>query len=1478
MPLSGGAADKLGNRYELLWTVQCMAQVLAGEADAIRLEPPGEEGKGVEFVLTKDDRSEFHQVKGQQAGKGRWSIADLSDVLRNFQIHLEREANAICVFVSQEAAPGLSELADRARSSASTEEFETDFLTSVSSRRDFADVRRLWDRCNQSAWELLRRIDVRTLDDRSLEAFVASLLDPLVQGNPRNVDAALMRHALERVHQTLDANTLWAHLSRLGHPPTDWGLDKSVTLAVREATDRYLANDFSPLLRISRAETEQVVRALTDPQAPARIAFLTGEAGTGKSGVAMQVVEQIRALGWPVLAFRLDRLEPVAQPEQLAPSLGLPGSPAAVLAAVARGADSLLVLDQLDAVSTISGRSPQFFHCFDTLVQQTSAHPRLHVLVVCRSFDLNEDSRLRQLRSRYQTSPDVPVGRLSPESIRQAVAELGLPASNLNDRQIELLSLPLNLVLLAETARSGGCKALDFVTALDLYDRFWTAKQERIRERRGEGVRWREVISLLCDQMSRKQALSVPWDRLLEFEGDANAMVSEHVLRRNDRRVSFFHESFFDYAFARLFAAQDGRLPDLVLDGEQHLFRRAQIRQVLIYRRASGDNAGFLRDLNWLLTADGVRFHLRQTGLLVLAGLPNPQERELGLVQSVMTTFSDQLASWARRVLFGSVGWLRILHDRGVLAAWLVRDGPERDFALRILSRWVEEEPERVAVLLEPYIKCGEEWHWRIWAVVGWHAGFIRSERGWALIRSLLAVSSKPDWHFYRGWSKAAPERCCDALALHIRGMAKINSEALRQIGQRDMPWRDVAGAAPAAFLNSLRDVVLDLLDLFRLSSSDDRLPHPDEFWWHGVPRHSEAVQLFEATALALGRLGHQDPQDFRRHLSVLSATDWQSAHLIILKAFAQTLPPVAADAARYLIDVFQRYPIGDEEALFWTMCDAIAATAPHWNDTEYVVLEQLILELRPKWERSPKGYKTRGRAQRQLLEALPDRRLSARAKRRLQEWQRKPTTRATRPWVVRGGQVKSPLPETAVQRMNDHQWLGAISRYADEHESVWLDDEILGGARQLSSELQKRVKHEPIRFASLCLQFPTDINSCYFNAVLWGLAEAEDGLALDLLTSALRRCHNVPGRPCGQWIAELVQKNATRDLPDEVINILAWYGLNDPDPQSDLWREDAESGEKWYGGDILGHAINTVRGTVAHAVASLIFADSKHIQRLSGFAERLVRDPTLAVRACAAEICTALLIPEPALALRLFQDLIDCDELLLGTQPIERFFWYALRDHFPTLRPVVERMLASADAAVAQAGARLACVTAFDVPEAVPLAKTALAGSSSLRLGAAQVYSANLISGRDRSTCEAALQRLFDDADPDVRSASIQFLYGISAEEMPVIEPLLHALINSSAFTETGHSLFRLLERTPGYMPTLLLAAVDRFLATSGRDAADVSTGAALTASEAGDLLIRAYSQADDEDVRRRCLDLIDGLLGQEAYGVERALELLYR
>ena len=128
MTLPGGPSDKAGNRYEAKWTVVCMARVLRGKYESIRLEPPGPEGQGVEFWLRCGDSREYHQVKRRGARRGHWTLRELNDVgvLPAFRSHLAA-ANATCVFVSMQGADELCELVERARGAADLPEFEREF-------------------------------------------------------------------------------------------------------------------------------------------------------------------------------------------------------------------------------------------------------------------------------------------------------------------------------------------------------------------------------------------------------------------------------------------------------------------------------------------------------------------------------------------------------------------------------------------------------------------------------------------------------------------------------------------------------------------------------------------------------------------------------------------------------------------------------------------------------------------------------------------------------------------------------------------------------------------------------------------------------------------------------------------------------------------------------------------------------------------------------------------------------------------------------------------------------------------------------------------------------------------------------------------------------------------------------------------------------------------------------------------------------
>ncbi|MDP9369196.1 MAG: ATP-binding protein [Chloroflexota bacterium] len=723
MPLPGGATDKVGNRYEGRWTVLSFTEVMAERADSIRLEPPGAEGEGVEFWVQRHDVREYHQVK-RQLSDGRWTPAQLNQagVLGNFQARLRSE-DANCVFVSMYAADQLKELTDRARASVSFQEFRIEFLKSKDATNAFSTLRAYWGDCSESeAYGMLRRIHVRTLDERSLQEFVRLQIETLVEGDPGAVEASLAQLALDQVHDELTAFDIWKHLASQGYGRRQWSNDRTVLAAVEAANGRYLRSFPDPTIGgrlIQRAEADQILSTI-DLKGDAPGVALVGEAGVGKSGVMRQLLSALEGRGIPFLALRVDRLQPVQLVRDLGCQLGLPGSPAAALAAVAQGRECVLVVDQLDAVSLASGRRTELFDPVAELARQAAHLPNVFLVLSCRKFDLDNDHRLRDLVRKQGVAQEMQVGRLSEATVRDTVTGLGLDARRLTASQVKLLEVPLHLSLLAEIAPDPSRDPLGFETVTDLYDRFWDRKQRLLLERRGGPVpQWVTIMDRLTSYMSDHQSLTAPKWVVDEFEPDLHAVVSEHVVAEDDdgHRLAFFHDGFFDYVFARRFLAQGGDLMEMLCRGEQGLFRRAQVRQILAYER-DRDRTQYLADLRAILGSDRVRPHLKDVVLSLLAQLRDPTWEEWEVLEP-MTASNCPLAVRAWGTLHGSPGWIRLLDGHGLFKLWLGDQEAVRvNRAVWLLASVLEDLPDRVADLVEPYVGASEEWNQRLRSLV----------------------------------------------------------------------------------------------------------------------------------------------------------------------------------------------------------------------------------------------------------------------------------------------------------------------------------------------------------------------------------------------------------------------------------------------------------------------------------------------------------------------------------------------------------------------------------------------------------------------------------------------------------------------------------------------------------------------------------------------------------------------------------------
>jgi hypothetical protein len=1503
MPLPGGASDKFGNRYEGRWTVLQMAEVLAEHADLMRLEPPGEEGEGVEFWVRRSGGYEYHQVKRQHGADGRWTIASLNDrrVLQRFFEKLS-DPSATCVFVSTHSTHQLDELIDRARRAASWAEYDRDFLKSSPLRAAFYELLSYWGNSEPAeAYERLKRVAIRTVDEETLRLMTEGQLAVLVEGqSPSAVAASLASYALDRVHHELSATDIWQHLESQGYRRREWNKDPRVLAAIEAQNGRYLGFLRDEAIGgelFPREEAQLAVDKLLSTEGKGSV-MIAGEAGVGKSSVMPEIVRRLREIGWPVLAFRVDRMEPMPTPEQVGETLGLLESPAHVLAAVAQGRDCALVIDQLDAVSLASGRHPQFFECINEIIKQAQAYPRMHLVLGCRKFDINNDHRLRRLVEERGVAEVVTVNRLSHDRVKQIVTGFGFDATRLTGRQLDLLSVPLHLNLLSELATDIHADALNFETAKDLYDEFWKRKQALVRARLGRDLQWTQVMDVLCDYMSERQTLSAPEVILDEYAADASVMGSDHVLTWEGGRYSFFHESFFDYVFARRFAARGRRLLPFLLNGEQHLFRRAQVRQILLHEREQ-DRDVYLEDLSSLLFDERIRYHLKSATFAMLGDLAEPTTDEWDIVSRPLEDTAHQLYFEVWSLLHRSPAWFKLADSLGLIEHWLSdEDQEERVNKTVMLLRSTQRSlPDRVADLLEPKLGLSAAWDKRIAFVMQWSDMdinrrffdlFLRAIDSGALdgIRGPVAVNSdfwdlsydlpdkQPAWaaevigHFYDRCVTAALERGGDDTTTSI---ARCILDSARD--RRNGYFSKAAGAAPREFVEQVLPIMLRVMQLTAQRAEEP--PWPDAVWFYRSYGEGDGARdsLLEAMVAALSSLARNDPKAFAAYAARLRGAAFETARFLLLRAYAANGQRFADEATAYLLDDPALLKIGYAGGDHWPARLLLEAITPHCSEAELLRLEDLLLGYYTPWERSVEGHHAYGHAQFTLLEGITPARRSNRVRRRLEEWRRKFNKQSVEePMRIVVGFVGSPIEDDAAAKMTDEQWLRAVERYdSDDVETRVLGDNLIGGAGQLAGLMEGLARQNPVRFAELAGRFPDSVNVRYFEAVLRGVADA--GLDPQLALCLCKRCHALPSRPLGRWMPPVIANLAEAVLPDEVLEIVAWYATEDPDPEEELWRTPAYGGQIFFGGSIETAAINSARGVAAGAVGRLIFPDPARLRKLLPTVERMVDDASIAVRAGAARALIAVLKHDRDLAIRLFLRLCETEDELLRTDGVETFMRYGVRTHYETLSPILDRMLTSEHSEANLAGARLACIAALFVEQARAAAESCVRGNEVQRQGAAQVLAANLGQARFRRFCEENLTTLFDDASEDVRSKAARCFGHLGEEQLGDYVALIDAFTASEAFVGEHGSLFRALDKTTAQLPDITCAAAERFFDVVGSDAADISTHAAAESFMVTKLVVRIYAQSRSPVIQTRCLDIIDRVARIQAIGLSEAI-----
>ncbi|MER6913394.1 hypothetical protein ABT354_17145 [Streptomyces sp. NPDC000594] len=1470
-PRPAGEADKFGNRYEGAWTIRHALYVLLGQAESITLEPDGILGEGVEFTYRKNGRTEVHQAKRQNKNSNSWSISSLDEkkIWRHLRTHAELDHDFH--FVSTVPAQPLQELSDRARRCNDYDSFVHYWLTDelqkpfrqLSSPKIYGSPK--------TAWQMLRSLWVRCHDEQDIVAINATLAEQVMAGSPGRLAALGLGDLLnDSLGTRLDAAAITARLPEYRLRRVRLLDGGAVADAVSEATQRWAASAERDLLQpvISRPEAALLTeRAADDPQ----LTLLTGAAGGGKSAVLHQAFTGLNTEETRVLAFRLDRLGTFSTTTELGERIGLTTSPVSALAALANGRPSVLIVDQLDAVSVISGRIPNTFDAVADLVREASAYPTMRIILACRKFDAEHDHRIRQL-----TDPErcthVAVGELDNEQIDSAITAMGLDAADVGPDQRRQLRSPLHLVLLAQVAGKEG--ALTFRTTQQLFDSFWNHK-ERQCQGRNPGARFQETVSTVAEAISRRQQLSVP-HTVLDGDGlsvSRDTLVSEHVLVRDGQRIAFFHESFFDYAFARGWMHRNETLVAFLTGSEQELFRRSQVRQILSHLREL-DPERFVEEIEALLLCQDVRYHIKEATLALLGALDAPTAEEWDAVARVLATrpaYLDRLVH-----TLSCTDWFRCADNDGVIEDWLGGHDPQEcAWALRIMEGAVKTHPNRVAELLAPHTMHPDylTWLFRVthFAQVG-HSRPLFDLILSAVRTGQYAPYERGLWISVHDLGKQQPEWAVELLVAHLserpdalqldnhrRVIALLSKEhfALRLV-------EHASTGAPASFCTRLLPVLLLVMEA-TAHPARTGWPISDGHFPFRLPNQEDRAldsALLNGATAALRASALDSPSQLRPLLEKLAAVPYDTAQWLLYQSLDAAGESLALWSAELLLEGRHRLLAGYSHPGVWSARQVIHSVSPFLPNETLRRLEDAVLHLRlpPKEELSPSDEFV-------LLSALPEEKLSERGARRLGELRRRhgDARQPEEPKELTGGFVAPPIAEEAARKMNDAQWLRAVRKHNVDRTN-WLT--LTGGALEQRHVLESHAIEDPERFAHLALHFDVSIHPEYGASLLQGLGKAEKLSDPAPVFAAVRHLASLGVPEHDRWLGWPLQKYAAT-TPIDLVEMILDRAL-----RSDLLGD--ESRELSSDLDLYAVGINTVRGISAEILGSLLFHDSdgSRTALVVPHLHRMASDPSPAVRACAAHVLLAAMRHAGTQATAAFHVLVTADDALLATRHVVRLT-VAMGYEDPSMaKPVIQRMLSSTNEAVRRWGGSLAALGAmqWDIPD---LLQAVLTGDDSAqRQGAAELCAQRLPSAGDLALAHEALSQFFHDPNEQVRKVvAATTASTLRGERLRPFRKPLTDLMASPAFSHALPQLLITLEQAADRVDDLILLCVRRFIEEHGTDSGDISTRAAADAHRIGEILIRAYTQASSASRRSDILNLLDDLLLNGAQGLAEAV-----
>lgn len=426
----------------------------------------------------------------------------------------------------------------------------------------------------------------------------------------------------------------------------------------------------------------------TDKTDPKRVALLYGSAGVGKSVVMHDVLLELEQKEeYLVLGLKTDQIE-FGDTEDLSKRMHLAKPLVTIIKEMAQKAKRVVVLiDQIDALSLSlsSNRTP--LRSIFKLIEQIKSIPHVRVVISCRPYDLEYDPILNDMKIETKWE----LKNLSSGRVKSILKSHNLEDS-ISEQLLAFLGNPLHLYLYLKVMPFG--KLRNPITEEVLYNELWKIFVIEINVNKRERVL--NLLDEMVDVMYKRQELFV---HKQEFESKYNEELNDLfskglLLCTSNGRVQFFHQTMFDYIYARRFVENNYDLLNELSNQHQGLFSRAAVKSIFSFLRETNPVL-YIHNMNSLLFDKGetkkyrYRFHLKSLILSNMVFFDEPKQEELQLIDRKI--FANSLFMG---VIFESVhngNWLnaiwKIIDNKGGWAA-LSKEYKEKTILMCSRTLW----------------------------------------------------------------------------------------------------------------------------------------------------------------------------------------------------------------------------------------------------------------------------------------------------------------------------------------------------------------------------------------------------------------------------------------------------------------------------------------------------------------------------------------------------------------------------------------------------------------------------------------------------------------------------------------------------------------------------------------------------------------------------------------------------------------------